>query len=94
MAYCVGCSSDLAVQLQQDSLVAAFNGGWFYECVWETSTRQDAELMFKVFRQGFQRVMLRENTRACHQTLCVTPLVDPYADPTCSAAALAIASLC
>ena len=53
MAYCVGCSSDLAVQLQQDSPVAAFNGGWFYECVWETSTRQDAELMFKVFRQGF-----------------------------------------
>ena len=30
--------------------MAAFATGWRYECVWETVTRQDAELLLKVFR--------------------------------------------
>ncbi len=43
-------SSDLAMRLQEQPFVAAFPLGWRYECVWETATRQDAELLLKVFR--------------------------------------------
>jgi hypothetical protein len=44
------CSNDLALRLQEEPFVAAFARGWRYECVWETVTRQDAELLLKVFR--------------------------------------------
>ena len=43
-------SNDLAVRLQEDSFITAFATGWRYECVWETVTRQDADLLLKVFR--------------------------------------------
>lgn len=38
------------MRLQEEPFVAAFPPGWHYECVWETVTRQDAELLVKVFR--------------------------------------------
>ena len=50
-AYCVGCCNDIAVRLQEDAFVATFIDGWSYECVWGTSTRQDSELIVKVFRR-------------------------------------------
>lgn len=46
----MGCSNDLALRLQEEPFVTAYPLGWRYECVWETVTRQDAELLLKVFR--------------------------------------------
>jgi hypothetical protein len=43
-------SYDLALRLHEEPFVTAFPLGWRYECVWETGTRQDAELLLKVFR--------------------------------------------
>ena len=43
-------SNDLALRLREQPFVTAFSPGWRYECVWETETRQDAELILKVFR--------------------------------------------
>ncbi len=43
-------SNDLALRLQEEPFVTAYPLGWRYECVWETVTRQDAELLLKVFR--------------------------------------------
>ncbi len=50
-AYCVGFSHDLPVRLREEAFTAAFIDGWRYECVWEATTRQDAELIVKVFRR-------------------------------------------
>ena len=38
------------MRLHEEPFVTAFPLGWRYECVWETGTRQDAELLLKVFR--------------------------------------------
>ena len=48
--FCVGCSNDVALRLQEDSFVTSFPPGWRFMKVWETATRQDAELLVHVFR--------------------------------------------
>ncbi len=43
-------SNDVAMRLREDSFVTGFPPGWKFVKVWETSTRQDAELLVHAFR--------------------------------------------
>ena len=54
----MGFSHDLPVRLREEAFTAAFIDGWRFECVWETTTRQDAELIVKVFRREIQKGLL------------------------------------
>ncbi len=69
------CSDDLAVRLQEEPFVAAFPMGWHYECVWETVTRQDAELLLKVFRAVCSTCAPAGCPAACELVLLPLPAV-------------------
>ena len=100
--FCVGCSNDVALRLQEDSFVTSFPPGWRFMKVWETATRQDAELLVHVFRCCCSAVStLLLLPRGAPQLLnrLTPPNPPPYhpepvARCTCLVAALASASLC
>jgi hypothetical protein len=71
----VFCSDDLAMRLQEEPFVVAFPIGWRYECVWETVTRQDAELLLKVFRDVCGACAPAGCSAACELVLLPLPAV-------------------
>ena len=55
----------MALRLQEDSFVTGFPPGWRFMKVWETATRQDAELLVHVFRASCKDYLPGGSTGTC-----------------------------
>ncbi len=70
------CSNDVALRLREDSFVTGFPPGWRFVKIWETVTRQDAELLVHAFRAMCKDYLPGGSTGVCELVSLPLPTIE------------------